>query len=202
MGEKERIKRLSKRLSWLLRHGARETGLTMDAAGWAPVAEVLEHLRVARPALEQVVTLNDKARLQLVGEQIRATQGHSLEGAPVTLEALEASWTAWTSDAALWHGTRSESVAPIAREGILPIARTHVHLAASLESRVGKRYQVGVMLQVSPRLLRERGIDVFASPNGVILVRRVPPECITGLQPISKRARAQERELRGLLGLS
>ena len=92
-GRPERNKhdvRRSKRLSWLLRHGAREVGLPMDAAGWVSVPEVLRALSITRAQLEHAVATNRKRRLQLDGERVRACQGHSADGTPVTLEALEA----------------------------------------------------------------------------------------------------------------
>ena len=47
--------RKSKHLSWLLRHGARESGLPMDAAGWCAVDDVLQRTGLARAELEEVV---------------------------------------------------------------------------------------------------------------------------------------------------
>jgi putative RNA 2'-phosphotransferase len=197
----EQIKKKSTWLSWLLRHGAREQRLEMDEAGWAPVAAVLRLGQLSPEALEIVVRENNKSRLQWEGDRIRACQGHSLEGAPVTLEALERSWARYEGDAPIWHGTGIEPLPQIAREGLLPIARTHVHLADGLESRTGKRAGVAVMLEISPRRMAQAGVGLFVSPNGVVLARQVPPGCITGLQAMTQRARAQEAALRALFDL-
>lgn len=187
-----RIKRQSQKLSWLLRHGAREAGLeTMDEAGWVDVQEVLRHARMSPEALRRVVEENNKSRLQWEGERIRACQGHSLEGTPVTREALEASWVCHEGTGLVWHGTSVEALASIAREGIEARARSHVHLADGLSSRTGKRAGVAVMLGVSPALMRERGHGLWQSPNGVVLARFVPPECITGAVLMTRRAHEQ-----------
>lgn len=191
----------SKKLSWLLRHGAGQEGIDMDAAGWVEIAEVRRVLHMGREALEAAVRDNDKARLQVRGTRIRACQGHSFDGMPVTREALEASWEVHAGDASLWHGTRIAALPGIAREGILPGNRTHAHLAAALDSTVGKRSAVDVMIEVSPLRLRERGIAVHMSPNGVLLVREVPPACIVGLTAMVDRARAKEGVLRSMLGV-
>ena len=188
----------SKRLSWLLRHGAPSEGIAMDAAGWVAVADVLRALRLTRAELAEVVELNTKSRLDLRGEQIRASQGHSSEGMPVTHDALEASWERFVGEGPIWHGTAVEALGGIAREGIVPQARTHVHLTSGLESKVGKRASVDVMIEVSAARLRELGIGVFQSQNGVILVRRVPPAAITGIRAQTARARRDEPALRGL----
>lgn len=192
------ITETSKKLSWLLRHGAPSQGIAMDAAGWVAVDDVLKALRLSRSLLEQVVAENTKNRLELRGDRVRASQGHSLEGMPVTLEGLEASWEEVHEDVSIWHGTSVDAARGIAREGIRPAARTHVHLTSALDSAVGKRASVDVMLEVSPSRLRAEGYRVFRSQNGVILVRRVPRECIVGLLPIVQRAKREEAALRAL----
>ena len=197
MGREAHIE-MSKRLSWLLRHGAREAGVAMDAAGWVELRDVLRFLGAPRAALDEAVERNTKSRLEIWGERIRACQGHSTEGTPVTREALEASWEEVQGDAAIWHGTSVKVLAAIAREGIVPQARTHVHLTGALDSAVGKRAQVDVMLEVSPARLRGAGIRVFQSQNGVVLVREVPPSCIVGLRAIVEKARRSEASLRAL----
>lgn len=190
----------SHKLSWLLRHGALEAGLDMDAAGWASIADVLRTLGMSRATLEGAVRENDKARFEVRGGRIRACQGHSCDGVPVTLDALEASWERYGEDGPVWHGTRIAAVAGIAREGIVAGQRTHVHLAEAIDSTVGKRANVDVMLEVSPARLHAEGIGVFVSPNGVILARWVPPAAIVGLRPMTERAARQAAGLHALLG--
>jgi putative RNA 2'-phosphotransferase len=177
--------RLSKRLSWLLRHGAGGAGLDMDAAGWAPVDQVLAALGISRADLEEAVRRNDKGRLQLAGDRVRACQGHSLEGMPVTRAALEASWVMLTPSRSLWHGTSVGAVAGIAAGGLLPGRRSHVHLAADADARVGKRTRVDLLLEISPRQLAGHGLCVFRPPNGVLLVRHVPVACIVAVRAAS-----------------
>jgi putative RNA 2'-phosphotransferase len=186
----------SKKLSWLLRHGAGEAGLAMDAAGWAEVDDVRRILRLGHEALEAAVRDNTKARLQLRGTRIRACQGHSLRGMPVTPEALEASWEAFEGDEHVFHGTRIAALEGIAREGILPGERTHVHLAEAIDSSVGKRAAVDVMLEVSPARLEQHGLSLYRSPNGVILARHVPVGAIVGVVPMTERAARREASLR------
>ena len=191
--------RHSKKLSWLLRHGATEAGIAMDAAGWVAVDDVLRLLKLKDDELEEIIRTNRKRRIQREGDRVRACQGHS-DGVPVTQEALEASWSTYSSELA-WHGTHVEAVESIATQGILAQARTHVHLAAALDSIVGKRANVHVMLGVSTERLRQRDLGVFEAPNGVVLVREVPAECIVELRAQTKRARARETELRALFSL-
>lgn len=191
----KRVSQQSRKLSWLLRHGALETGLEMDAAGWASIADVLAQTGMSRQTLAQVVRDNNKSRLEVQGERIRASQGHSKAGVPVTLEALEASWSPYAGAGPIWHGTRIDAVDSIAREGILPVKRTHVHLSAALDSKTGKRAGVAVMLQIDPVALSDAGYPVFQSSNGVLLTRAVPADCVTGLKTMTRRAHAQREAL-------
>lgn len=187
----EEDKRASQRLSWALRHGARELGLAMDAAGWVSVGELRRALSLGEEQLARVIAGNNKARFEQRGETLRAAQGHSLAGTPVTLEALEASWITYDGAGPVWHGTSLEVLEPIDREGLLPGERTHVHLAAAVDSAVGKRAGVDVLLAVDPARLRAEGLGLFVSGNGVVLARRVPRGALVGVRALTRRARAQ-----------
>ena len=194
------ITRASKKLSWLLRHGADEAGLSMDAAGWAPVDDVLRLTQLTRDELEVIVETNSKQRLQLDEDLVRACQGHSTSGTPVTAEALEASWEEWAGHESVWHGTSRGALAGIAEQGLLPVKRTHVHLAESLESEVGKRAQVDVALEIDPAGVRARE-RIFRAPNGVLLVRAVPRAAIVDLRPMTRRSHKEADALRAVMGL-
>ncbi|WP_437679750.1 RNA 2'-phosphotransferase [Sorangium sp. So ce131] len=196
---RDRLTDTSKKISWLLRHAAPSQGIAMDDAGWVAVDDVLKALRISRALLDEVVENNTKNRLEIRGDRVRASQGHSREGMPVTLAGLEASWEEVHGDAPIWHGTSVDAVRGIAREGIRPAARTHVHCTDAPGSAVGKRSSVDVMLEISPARLRARGLRVYRSPNGVVLVREVPVGCLIGLLPVAARAKRDEAALRALL---
>lgn len=199
MGRDHHIE-ISKKLSWLLRHGAPSQGIAMDAAGWVAVGDVLRVLGLTYEELAAAVALNTKSRVDLRGDRVRASQGHSTEGMSVTQDALEASWERFTGAGPIWHGTAIEALRGIVREGISPRARTHVHLTDALDSKVGKRASVDLMIEISVPRLDALGIGVFQSQNGVVLARHVPPSAIVGIRALSARARRDEATLRALLG--
>jgi len=79
-----RLVGLSKRMSWLLRHGAREAGIAMDSEGCVAVARMLQLKQFKGYSVkdvESVVENNDKKRFAVFGSgkdlRIRAQQGHS-----------------------------------------------------------------------------------------------------------------------------
>lgn len=199
--EDKELQKKSKKLSWLLRHGANEEGLAMDAAGFAEVDDVLKSTGLTRAQLDTVVADNNKSRFEIRGTRLRAVQGHSLEGTPVTLEGLEASWDVVTDDALLFHGTAAASARFILLDeaGIHSAARSHVHLAPALDATVGKRAGVDVMLTIDPKKLRAAGQTIFRAPNGVLLTRSVPRACVVDVEAQNKPGRAALDELKALL---
>jgi putative RNA 2'-phosphotransferase len=189
-----------KRLSWLLRHGAISSNLTMDGAGWASIADVLAFLEITRDELDEIVLTNNKSRLQVDGDRVRCSQGHS-DGTPANQDDLEASWEHLEAQADfIYHGTNLKALDEIKQEGLKPMGRTHVHLAEERDSKVGKRANVAVLLVIDPALLEGHNIGLFRSSNGVLLTRSVPPDCIVGIEPLTKRARRELNDVRGLLG--
>ena len=161
----------------------------MDEAGWASIEDVLKELRISRSQLDEAVINNNKQRLQVLDGKIRATQGHSCDNKFVTVEGLERSWKLSEIEHSIWHATHFEAALSIAQQGILAQDRTHVHLASSTSSHVGKRSNCSVHVEVSCVLLRDNGLNIFESPNGVILVRNVPSSCIVGLYPQTSKAK-------------
>ena len=172
----------------------------MDSAGFAPVAAVLARVPLSEPELTQVLAEDGKARFERRGDRVRAVQGHSLEGTPVTAEGLEASWDLWEGEGLLWHGTTRAAALSIATQGAQPMARTHVHLAAATDSPVGKRASVEVLLGVSAEALRALGLSIFRSPNGVLLARLVPASAVVALR--AGRRGVDLSELERAFGLS
>lgn len=167
----------SRALSYWLRHAPEKGGLTLDPAGWAPVADVLaafarEGLETSGTLLRAVVAENDKRRFELSGDgtRIRARQGHSV--------AVEGSWEAATPPAVLYHGTVERFLEAIGREGLTKRQRHHVHLSADPDtaSKVGARRGEAVILTVDAAAMVADGHAFALSSNGVWLVDAVPPQ--------------------------
>ncbi len=131
---------ISRFLSWVLRHAPHEVGLSLDEAGWAEVSALLvvcqaRGMMLDRAGLARVVDSSDKQRFALSsdGQRIRAVQGHSV---PVALgHPLR------EPPPRLYHGTVGRFLEAIAREGLQPGQRHHVHLSADPQtaSAVGSR---------------------------------------------------------------
>jgi putative RNA 2'-phosphotransferase len=176
MNEKDMV-RLSKRMSTWLRHHPEAIGLTMDAAGWVAVDELLANAaakgqRFSRAQLDEVVAQNNKRRFEFddTGTLIRARQGHSI---PVDLRYAEAE-----PPEVLYHGTAQKTLPLIWRDGLLPMNRHAVHSSPDTETavRVGSRHGKPAVLAVAAARMRGDGYAFFVTGNGVWLTDAVPAE--------------------------
>ncbi|MER5260830.1 RNA 2'-phosphotransferase [Actinosynnema sp. NPDC002837] len=161
--------RLSKRMAKVLRHDPGRVGLTLDAAGWVDLDDLVRALGVSRAQVLEVVADNDKQRFAIEDGRIRASQGHTVEVSldlPVTEPPAE-----------LYHGTVGRFLPDIFREGLRPMARHDVHLSASVETavRVGSRRGKPVVLVVDAAAMAADGHEFRVSANGVWLAAAVPP---------------------------
>jgi putative RNA 2'-phosphotransferase len=152
--------------------------LVMDEAGWVQRSEVTRVLGCDDSEIDEVLLHNDKGRLEAFGDRVRAVQGHSLDGAPVTREALEASWERISPEGMLYHATRAQNVDSISESGISAQGRTHVHLALTRESAWTTSGRGEALVVVDAAVLAGLGVGIFRAPNGVVLVREVPLEAI------------------------
>ncbi len=169
--------RISKTLSYWLRHKPDDANLTLSADGWASVDDVLVALRGQSlpgdiDTLLEVVETNDKQRFELSPDlsQLRARQGHSVE--------IDLALSASVPPAVLFHGTVARFLPPIMSEGLSKMRRHHVHLSADEQTarRVGSRRGDAVILIIDAETMHREGMTFFVTSNGVWLTERVPPQ--------------------------
>ena len=176
MDDKRRI-RISKFMSLVLRHQPEKANLTLEPGGWVLIDDLLAGaantgFRFTREELEPVVRACDKQRFALdeTGTKIRASQGHSTE-VDLQLEQAE-------PPAELYHGTAERNLAGVMRDGLLKMARHHVHLSpdTATATKVGSRHGKPVILVVDAAKMRAEGHIFYRSVNGAWLVEHVPPQ--------------------------
>jgi len=169
------VVRVSKRLSYVLRHRPESVGLCLDDAGWVPVDDLLAALSGAglpltREQLDAVVATNDKRRFAYDESlcRIRASQGHSV--------GVDLGYAAQRPPAVLFHGTADRSVCSVLTEGLRPGRRHAVHLSADVATAraVGARHGRPVVLRVDAAGMVAEGATFTRSANGVWLTDAVP----------------------------
>lgn len=171
----QKIVRISKFLSQILRHRPEKIGLQLDGQGWANVDELLEKAaakgeRFDRALLQIVVDTNNKKRFAFSddGLRIRASQGHSID--------IDLGLKPQKPPEILWHGTAEKSLESIRKEGLLPMRRQHVHLSKDRQTaeNVGGRHGKAVVLTVRSGDMSRQKHKFFLSENGVWLTEEVP----------------------------
>lgn len=176
MDDKRRV-RISKFISLVLRHEPEKANLTLEPGGWVLIEDLLAGaaqagLHFSHEELSLVVNACDKQRFAIdeSGTKIRANQGHSTE--------VELQFEAADPPAELFHGTVERNLAAILRDGLLKMARHHVHLSADTitATKVGSRHGKPVILVIDAAKMQADGHVFYRSANGVWLVEHVPPQ--------------------------
>jgi putative RNA 2'-phosphotransferase len=171
----KRHTKISKFLSYVLRHRPDEIGVVLDNAGWVAIDQLLaacaaHGTAIARAELDFVVAHNDKKRFAISedGQQIRASQGHSTE--------VELGYEPRQPPEVLYHGTATRHVAGIREQGLVKGKRHHVHLSDTEATArlVGQRHGHVVVLQVRAGEMARAGFTFYISANGVWLTDAVP----------------------------
>lgn len=175
----KQIARLSKLLSYILRHNPGEAGIELDEQGWAPVDQLLTYINRNGPVLnfellKHIVDTNTKKRFSFNSDftLIRASQGHSVN--------VDLGYEPTTPPDFLYHGTVAASIDSILKSGLAKKQRHHVHLSIDKQTanQVGSRRGKPVILTVKALAMQENGFSFYLSDNGVWLTDHVPPEYI------------------------
>lgn len=175
-----RRRKISKYLSYILRHNPGDIGVTPDQAGWVHVDTLLarsskQGLTFSREELEEVVNRSSKQRFALSedGAYIRANYGHSID--------IDPGYTPKEPPEKLYHGTASRNLRSIREKGLHSGNRQYVHLSVTRDDAiaVGQRHGRPVVLTIHSLKMFEEGISFYQSESGIWLTKRVPPEYIT-----------------------
>lgn len=180
--EKEN-KRISKFLSFVLRHQPEFISLKLDENGWADVQELLGKMnsngfQVTDEILEHIVSTNNKKRFAFDESKlkIRASQGHSIE--------VELGLTETTPPEFLYHGTGEKAVASILASGLEKRDRQHVHLSSDTitAKAVGGRHGKPKIFVVAAAQMHADGFVFYLSENKVWLTDNVPAQYLKLLE--------------------
>jgi putative RNA 2'-phosphotransferase len=177
-----KLSKISKFLSFILRHNPKAIGLTLDEQGWVSIGDLIDKantsnqgITLTRSLLQEVVDTNDKKRFTISddGQKIRAAQGHTID-IDLQLNPIE-------PPEFLYHGTATRFLDSILKEGLKPQQRQYVHLSKDVETTtvVGQRYGKPVILKIKALLMHEQGFKFYLAENGVWLTEKVPSEFLT-----------------------
>ncbi|KAJ3922439.1 KptA family-domain-containing protein [Lentinula edodes] len=183
--------RLSKTLSWLLRHGAQSEGLAMRADGYVKVIDLLENPKIKSQALDlaglqQIVNADSKKRYSLVCEDdiwwIKANQGHSIKAVKLdlkpilTVEDIPSRTAVHGTTKMAWQSICEFDVSSTkytkSSQGLSKMTRNHIHLAQGVTGNnviSGMRNSCDIFIFINVPKALAAGITFFLSDNGVVL---------------------------------
>jgi putative RNA 2'-phosphotransferase len=169
-------KKISKFLSFILRHAASKYDLKLDRYGFADLDKVLIVLKekfpfLGRKDLEEIAKNDPKLRFEIKENKIRARYGHSIK-----VEPKEKCKDVPTF---LFHGTSFKNLNSILKEGLTPQRRVFVHLSSTLEDAymVGKRKSSKLVILRIEAKKATKEIS-FWKEGKVYLAKRIPPQYI------------------------
>ena len=174
------LKRISVKLSWMLRHCKSPLYINLNG-GWANVEMIIKALKERYPdfdreTLELIVAQDEKGRYSFdeSGSKIRANQGHSIPGVVIEMESPE-------PPEFLYHGTAERFLGDILKEGLKPMTRQFVHISPDYDTavKVGSRHGNPVILKIRARDFVADGNELYRSSNGVWQAKAVPPAYFT-----------------------
>ena len=175
--------KLSKTMSYLLRHHPDEAGLVLDEEGMVPIEALVKAINkrrgfgwVTEEKVRHVVKQSDKQRFRIEGARIGARYGHNRKirtvkpGTPIEPPEI------------LYHGTPRRAVPSILKQGLLSQGRQFVHLSATPDTaqKVGtRRDKQPAMLLIKARDAHKAGINFYAPTSETYLAEHIPPKYIT-----------------------
>lgn len=170
--------KMSKALSYVLRHDPASMGIVLDKQGWTSTEDLITAMGINGTAvtmanIEYIVENNDKQRFEFNEDRtkIRARQGHSVK--------VDLGLKSERPPEKLYHGTVEDKVTGIKSYGLLKMSRHHVHLSADTETAskvAGRRRSKSVIFEVNTAAMHADGIKFFKTENNVWLTDTVAPK--------------------------
>ena len=170
--------RLSRFLTFLLRHKPKDYPLAMDGEGFAPWPDVVELVRqrfydVAEDQMRELIAGGSRKRFEIRGDKVRATYGHSF---PVNLGDRLAE-----PPAQLYFGAARDLAQSMLRRGLEPCDRQYVHLSVTADEAesVARRHDPAPsVLVVDAQAAHAEGVRFYES-GPLFLAENVPAKFLS-----------------------
>ncbi|MEE8132815.1 MAG: RNA 2'-phosphotransferase [Nitrososphaerales archaeon] len=175
------LTKLSRLVSYALRHEPWIYELEIDNEGWVYIEDLIHALRLRSKEwqnlnesdLQQMISTSDKRRFEISNGKMRALYGHSLRGKLLKISSEPPS--------ILFHGTSSIVVDDIKHQGLKPMSRQYVHLSIDKITalQVAKRKPgYPKILEICASEAHQKGIKFYIGNERVWLTDYLPPEFI------------------------
>ncbi|KRM09834.1 RNA 2-phosphotransferase [Lentilactobacillus farraginis DSM 18382 = JCM 14108] len=177
------LTRLSKRLSFVLRHHPEKIGIQLDQYGRVNLDTLIKKFNqhygtpLSKAVIKTIMQQSDKQRYAIEGPTIRALYGHSIPVKPLTPPAMPPEY--------LYHGTTHAAAELIKTDGLKKMDRDFVHLSANRQMaiQVGRRRDPQpVIFQVAAQQAAKNHLLFYPTKSGIWLVDAMPAAFLTQIQ--------------------
>lgn len=175
---KDKVEKLGKFVSGLLRHFPQKFELEIDENGWVSFEELVrvvsrKYRWANRWVLKAMVYSDEKKRYEIKGEKIRARYGHSID--------IKLSDMPEAEEDTLYYGTSEEEANRMLEIGIKPVNQAYVHLSTSIERSIEVatlRTNKPIILEIDAKKAREDGIRILKANDFIALAKEIPAKYI------------------------
>ena len=177
--------KLSKEISYVLRHNPEKYNLKMDLEGNVNIDDLLNGINSTNQFKEKVTKLDlikmleqlDKQRFKIENNSIKALYGHTINLNINKDEIIPPQF--------LFHGTTKEAYQKILESGIKKMKRQYVHLAKSIDVAfmVGRRRTKSpIILKIDALGAYNDGIKFYDGGDDIYLVEYISPKYIINIE--------------------
>ncbi len=176
--KKERVEKLGKFVSGLLRHFPQKFELEMDENGWVNFEDLVKVVSrkyrwANRWVLKAMVYSDEKKRYEIKGDKIRARYGHSIDVKLYDMPEAE--------EDTLYYGTSEEEANRMLEIGIKPVNQAYVHLSTSIERSIEVatlRTKKPIIFEIDAKKAKEDGIRILKANDSIALTKEIPAKYI------------------------
>ncbi len=167
--------KISKLISYWLRHKPEDGNIKLDEFGWAKMEDILIALKVnnIETSKSDIIDLSqsfDKVRWKIdeVNNRIKSTHGHSV---PIAQEV-----ESQTPPKILYHGTGIKNIESISKDGLKSMQRQYVHLSETIKMarEVGSRHGKAIIIEIETKKLIDEGWNFYKTEQDVWLTSEIP----------------------------
>ncbi len=173
--------KLSKLVSYILRHKPEDYGITLDGEGWVDISVLIkqiteqhkEYAGINKDSFEQITKQSRKQRFEIKDNRIRAFYGHSIEAKIVRDKSCPPD--------VLYHGTPTDVAELILKDGLKPMNRQNVHMSSDEKTAeiVAKRWHSDYfVLKVDAKRAFDGGINFYKGNENIWLADFIPHQYI------------------------
>ncbi|TDA29471.1 MAG: RNA 2'-phosphotransferase [Archaeoglobi archaeon] len=175
---KEKVERLGKFVSGVLRHFPQKFGLEIDENGWVSFEDLArlvsrKYRWANRWVLKALIYSDEKKRYEIRGDKIRARYGHSID---VKLNDMPEA-----QEDTLYYGTSEEEANRMMEIGIKPVNQAYVHLSTTIEKSLevaSLRTRNPIIFEIDARRARADGIRILKANDSIALAKEIPSKYI------------------------